>query len=61
VQCERPKCTQETTSDLLYCSERCFELDHDPCPVQPLARNKAGGFGNGISRMTRQPVILPNL
>jgi hypothetical protein len=57
--CSRPKC-QEKTADL-YCSERCYELDNDPNPIQPIARNKADGFGLELSRMQPQPVILPHI
>lgn len=57
--CERPKCGKPTTGDLRYCSDRCFDLDNDPNPVQPISRNKAGGFGFGLSRSVREPVVLP--
>ena len=59
MQCDRPGCKRETTGDLLYCSERCFNLDNDPTPITVLAANKAGGFGLGLERQERQPVILP--
>ena len=57
--CERPRCNKECTGDLLYCSERCYDLDHEPVPVQPLARNKVGGFGDDFSRWGPEVVGPP--
>jgi hypothetical protein len=59
VTCDRPKCTKETVGDLLYCSQRCYDLDNDPTPITVLARNKAGGFGHDLSWQQAYPVILP--
>ncbi len=58
MRCERPKCGNDITGDLLYCSDRCYELDSDPVPVQPLARNKVNGLGNGLALGRRQAVWL---
>lgn len=61
MQCDRKGCNRRTpqTGTDLYCSDRCYDLDNDPNPIQPLARNKAGGFGNELSRAVPQPVHLP--
>lgn len=57
--CERPKCRQEAAGDLLYCSDRCYDLDNDPNPITVLARNKAGGFGRNPQWQVPDPVHLP--
>ena len=62
--CQRPKCKR--TDGLIggYCSDACLQADapdDDLPPVTVLAPNKSGGFGRGISWMTRQPVHLPPL
>jgi len=56
--CERPKCTNQSYSDFLYCSEECWDLDHEPAPVKPLARNKTMGFGDSMAWWVPEPVIL---
>lgn len=58
MECDRQKCSKIAPDGDLYCSAACFELDNDPDPIQPLARNKIGGFGLEVSRMSREPVIL---
>lgn len=58
MTCDRPGCPRPTEGDDLYCSATCFELDNDPVPVQPIARNKAGGFGLELSRQAPEPVFL---
>jgi hypothetical protein len=58
MQCDRPKCSRPAPAGDLYCSAPCFDLDNDSNPIQPLARNKVGGFGADISRMRREPVRL---
>jgi len=55
-RCDRPGCGKVAPTGELYCSEACFDRDNDPIPVQPLARNKVGGFGAGLSRMEPEPV-----
>lgn len=63
MTCDRPGCKKPTTGDLLYCSERCYQLDNDPNPVTVTRRNNAGGFGGafggGLHWREPQPVILP--
>lgn len=61
--CDRPRCTKPTTGDLLYCSDRCYELDNDPTPITALARSKTAGDG-GSGKFVHWgsdlvPVILP--
>lgn len=58
TKCDLRSCRNTTTSDDLYCSDTCFELDNDPNPIQPISRNKSGGFGHEPSRMVREPVDL---
>lgn len=43
----------------LYCSDACYDLDNDDIPITPLARNKAGGFGRGLSWGEPQKIYLP--
>lgn len=55
MRCERPECRQESVGDLLYCSDRCYDLDNDPTPIT--VRSK--GATNTFTAYTRQPVIIP--
>ncbi len=54
--CTRLKCQNAAADGDLYCSDACFDLDNDPNPIQPIARNKVDGFGHDVNRMARQPV-----
>jgi hypothetical protein len=56
VICDRPKCGRQAPAGDLYCSERCFEQDHDPTPITV---RKQGGVSI-FTRYTREPVILPD-
>jgi len=58
MMCDRPGCGEETSGDLLYCSDRCYDLDNDPNPITVLARNKAGGFGRDLQWSVSDPVRL---
>lgn len=59
MNCDRPECRNATESDLLYCSDDCYELDNDPNPITVLAKNKIGGFGNDLYRSYPEPVRIP--
>ncbi len=63
MKCDRRACGNATSGDLLYCSERCYNLDNDPNPITVTRRNNArgfgGAFGGGIHWQERKPVILP--
>lgn len=59
IACDRPRCTRKAPDGDLYCSTRCFDADNDPNPIQPIAANKVGGFGDELYRtMLPEPVIL---
>jgi hypothetical protein len=58
MPCDRAKCSNLAPDGDLYCSIACFDLDNDPAPIQPIARNKADGFGLEISRMRPQSVAI---
>lgn len=57
MQCDRRGCRGQVIDDLLYCSQRCFDLDNDPNPIIVLAANKVGGFGNSLDWCERRPVV----
>lgn len=54
AECERPRCTKKCDGDLLYCSERCFQMNNDPNPIQPMASLE----GLGMARRVPRPVVL---
>lgn len=58
--CERPQCSKPTSSDLLYCSDRCYDLDNDPTPITVCAsRNQATTALGTFAQYDRTPVHLP--
>lgn len=58
MQCDRRGCREQVIDDLLYCSQRCFDLDNDPVPITVLSPNKHGGYGTGLEWQERRPVVL---